>query len=56
MKETLEDNILVACRAGIVDATQSIRPTGSRCGVGCDVARVVLDRIGEKLVVFPLAA
>jgi hypothetical protein len=55
VEEALEDDVLVAGGAGVVDAAQAIGLAGRRCGVGGDVCRVVPDGVRrlEQLFVFP---
>lgn len=55
VNETLEDDVLVASGAGVVDAPETIGSTGSRNGIGTDDFRIFLDGFCQKFIVFSFA-
>jgi hypothetical protein len=55
MQEALQNDILVARRSRVVDTTKAVGTTWRCDGIGRYVPRVFLARVGEELIMFPLA-
>lgn len=55
VEKALEDNILVASRPGIIDATEAVGSTRGCCGVRRNIARVFFYGVRKQLVVLPLS-
>lgn len=53
--EALQNDVLVAGSAGIVDAPETISTTRSRNGIGTDNFGVFLDGFCKEFVIFPFA-
>lgn len=55
MEEALEDDVLVAGCAGVVDAAEAVGAAGGGGCVGGDIAGVVFYGVCEELIMFFLA-
>jgi hypothetical protein len=56
VEEALEDNVLVAGRTSIVNAAEAVGTARRHGGVCRDIARITIDRLAEKFIVFSLPA
>lgn len=56
MEEALENDVLITRCASVVDASEAVCAARRSSGIGRDEAGIVLNRVAEELVVFPLAA
>lgn len=56
MDEALEDDVLVASGAGVVDAPEAIGSTWSRNGIGTDNLWVFFDGFCKKFIILSFAS